>query len=386
MTEPVLVHLHPDLRDCLEDIFEVWNATQTSWNFIGLRPRRAAERTLLIPGSISDDEASSLAAEMRASAEYSPNCGIIVFTEKRLYDEDHYQLFVGGREVDEDPPRIGVLSLDFLRKVYSSAGPESLFFRAILSNILFSLGVDCGLEDHGEEVHGCIMDFCGYLPDIELGLQNGPRFCEYHTDLLKRKGHNDLLRLAESLLLRLNLSSADAIVSESIILRGERYKDPAKRFDYDVALSFAGEDRRFAHRLAEILGSSGLAVFYDQFDQADLWGRNLHSYLTELYRLRARFCIVFLSANYERSRWAKVELKAALAREFEEGEGYILPIRLDNSEIAEILPTRAWLAWQEYSPDEIASMVRKKLNREPIQVPAPNPAAPADQKAPLPGR
>jgi predicted Zn-dependent protease len=362
----VLVHLHPDLRDCLEEIFEIWNTTQGSWNFIGLRPRRAAERTLLIPGSISDDKASSLAAEVRASAEYSPKCGIIVFTEKRLYDEDHYQLFVGGRGVDEDPPRIGVLSLNFLRKVYSYAGPESLFFRAILSNILFSLGVDCGLEDHGEEVHGCIMDFCEYMPDIELGLRNGPRFCEFCADLLKKEGHHDLVRLAESLSLRPDLPSADAIVSESIVLRGERYKDSAKRFDYDVALSFAGEDRELAHRLAEVLSSSGLAVFYDQFDQADLWGRNLHAYLTELYRLRARFCVVFLSANYKRSRWAKIELEAALAREFKEGEGYILPIRLDNSEVTAILPTRAYLDWHKYSPDEIASMIRTKLNREPI--------------------
>jgi predicted Zn-dependent protease len=378
MSEPVLVHLHPDLRECLEDIFEVWNTAQRSWNFVGLRPRRAAERTLLIPGSISDDEVSSLAAEVRASAEYSPNCGIIVFTEKRLYDEDHYQLFVGGRETDEDPPRIGVLSLDFLRKVYSPDGPESLFFRAILSNILFSLGIDCGLEDHGEEVRGCIMDFCEYMPDIEFGLRNGPRFCEYCTDLLKRSDHNDLVRLAESLSLQSGLSLADAIVSESIILRGERYKDTAKRFDYDIALSFAGEDRQLAHRLAEILNSVGLAVFYDRFDQADLWGRNLHAYLTELYRLRARFCIVFLSVNYKRSRWAQVELEAALAREFKEGEGYILPIRLDNSEIAGILPTRAFLDWHEYSPDEIASIVREKLDREPTQVTAPNPGLQAD--------
>src|ERR1039457_871220 len=106
--EPVLVHLHPDFQQPLEDLLETWNATQHSWNFVGLRPRREAERTLLTPGSISDDEASLLASEMRASTGHSPQSGIVVFTEKRLFDEEYYQLFVGGRAADDDPPGIAI--------------------------------------------------------------------------------------------------------------------------------------------------------------------------------------------------------------------------------------------------------------------------------------
>jgi hypothetical protein len=80
-----------------------------------------------------------------------------------------------------------------------------------------------------------------------------------------------------------------------------------------------------------------------------------------LYRLRAQFCIVLLSANYSKSHWTKLELEAALAREFQQGNDYILPIRLDDSEVDGILPTKGCLEWQDHSPQEIAAMVKLKI-------------------------
>jgi hypothetical protein len=172
---------------------------------------------------------------------------------------------------------------------------------------------------------------------------------------------SDLIQLAGALSERREFASVDSDVSESIFLRGERYATADRRFDYDVALSFAGSDRKYAERLAEELRAVGVAVFYDQFDQAALWGKNLHAYLTELYRLRARYCVVFLSANYGREGWTRLELDAALAREFEYGHEYILPIRLDDTTVPGILPTRGYLDWRKYSVDAIVDMVRTRL-------------------------
>jgi predicted Zn-dependent protease len=362
--ESMLVHLHPDFQQSLEELFELWNNAQNSWNFIGLRPRLEAERILLTPGSISDDEASLLADNMRTAAGHSSKINIIIFTEKRLFDDDYFQLFVGGRDADEVPPRIGLLSLDFLRKDYLQHSGKPVLFRAIISNILFSIGIDCGLEDHDTEIRGCIMDFCSNMPDIEVGLRDGPRFCQSCKDSLKNSGHNDLVRLSDLFLQKQDLSSVDQNISESIVLRGERYKDKSKRFDYDVAISFAGEDRYYADKLARALRSAGLDVFYDRFDQAGLWGKNLHTYLTELYRLRAKYCVVLLSQNYKSSKWTRVELDAALSRELEEGEGkeYVLPIRIDNTEVTGILPSRGYLNWSDFSVEDIVNMIKKKIN------------------------
>src|ERR1700730_12074365 len=43
------------------------------------------------------------------------------------------------------------------------------------------------------------------------------------------------------------------------------------RHEFDVALSFAGEDRQVAESLANDLVEFGVRVFYDRHEQASLW-------------------------------------------------------------------------------------------------------------------
>ena len=64
---------------------------------------------------------------------------------------------------------------------------------------------------------------------------------------------------------------------------------------FDVALSFAGEDREHAKQLADHLESGGYTYFYDEYEQADLWGKNLYVHLSSIYKDKARYCVVFLS-------------------------------------------------------------------------------------------
>src|SRR2546425_12209254 len=105
-----------------------------------------------------------------------------------------------------------------------------------------------------------------------------------------------------------------------------------KTYPYDVALSYAKEDQVYAETLAKILKSHNVKVFYDQYEESTLWGENLVTYLTDLYQHKARYCVVFLSQHYAKKRWTKLELESAQARALID-EGYILPIRLDRSDV-----------------------------------------------------
>ncbi len=51
--------------------------------------------------------------------------------------------------------------------------------------------------------------------------------------------------------------------------------------DYDVALSFAGEDRNYVEQVAQILHQLDLRVFYDRYEEANLWGKDLYVHLDE---------------------------------------------------------------------------------------------------------
>ncbi len=44
---------------------------------------------------------------------------------------------------------------------------------------------------------------------------------------------------------------------------------------YQVALSFAGEQRPYVEEVAHHLAARGIAVFYDEFERVRLWGQNL---------------------------------------------------------------------------------------------------------------
>src|SRR5260221_10799094 len=98
-----------------------------------------------------------------------------------------------------------------------------------------------------------------------------------------------------------------------------------QQYPYDVALSFAGEDRIYAEALADALVRHGIEVFYDKYEKNTLWGKDLYTYLSDLYQ-----------------------------------------IRLDNTQIPGLLPTIGYLSWSEETPESIADAIVEKLGK-PVQ-------------------
>jgi len=100
-------------------------------------------------------------------------------------------------------------------------------------------------------------------------------------------------------------------------------------YEYDVALSFAGEDRTYVESVAANLKLLGITVFYDSFETVDLWGKDLYQYLNDIYKNKARYCVIFISKYYKKKLWTNHELRSAQARAFKENREYILPARFD---------------------------------------------------------
>jgi TIR domain-containing protein len=131
--------------------------------------------------------------------------------------------------------------------------------------------------------------------------------------------------------------------------------------DYDVALSFAGEDREYVDQVADALRSAGVKVFYDKLEEADLWGKNLYTHLSDVYRKRARFTVMFISRSYAQKQWTNFEREAAQARAFVESREYILPARFDDTELPGMLPTTGYVSARERTPEQLADLILKKL-------------------------
>ena len=130
---------------------------------------------------------------------------------------------------------------------------------------------------------------------------------------------------------------------------------------YDVVISFAGEDRAHARDLADALTRRGVAPFYDQYEKAALWGKNLYTHLSGVYQDQAQYCVMFLSRHYAAKVWTNHEREAAQARAFKENREYILPVRLDDTEIPGMLPTVGYVSCPPETADSIADLVVAKL-------------------------
>jgi hypothetical protein len=131
--------------------------------------------------------------------------------------------------------------------------------------------------------------------------------------------------------------------------------------EYDVALSFAGEDREYVHLVADDLRRSGVAVFYDKYEQTDLWGKDLYEHLSEVYQNKARYTVMFISRHYAEKLWTRHERKSAQARAFRESGEYILPARFDDTEVPGLASTVAYLDLRHLTPTQLASSIREKL-------------------------
>lgn len=152
-------------------------------------------------------------------------------------------------------------------------------------------------------------------------------------------------------------------------------KRQQQSFEYDVCLSFAGEDREYVARVHEELQLRGLRVFYDEAEQAKLWGKDLYSHLDDVYRNSAQYCIVFISKHYAKKLWTNHERRSAQARAFAENTEYLLPVRFDTTKISGLPQTVGYLDARKVHPAELAALAAVKLGerrREFFLPPNPN--------------
>ncbi len=87
--------------------------------------------------------------------------------------------------------------------------------------------------------------------------------------------------------------------------------------NFDIALSFAGEQREYVDKVANLLKLKGVSTFYDKFEEANLWGKNLYDYLSDIYLNQARYTIIFISSDYATKLWTNHERQAMQARAFQ---------------------------------------------------------------------
>jgi hypothetical protein len=130
---------------------------------------------------------------------------------------------------------------------------------------------------------------------------------------------------------------------------------------YDVALSFAGEDRAVVMEFVAELKQRGLDVFYDFDQQAQLWGQDLRKKLAEVYANEALYMVVFLSEHYPEKDWPNFEFAVGKDAAAKRTAEYLLPVRLDDVHVVGLNNTVGHLDARQRSSAEIAEVLCQKL-------------------------
>lgn len=137
---------------------------------------------------------------------------------------------------------------------------------------------------------------------------------------------------------------------------------------YEVVLSFAGEDRPYVDRVAAVLRYNDIELFYDNYEEVALWGKNLTEHLHKVYSSSARYCVMFISQFYAEKVWPTHERRSAFEKAISSKEEYILPARFDDTEIPGLHKHISYIDLRKKAPEQFAGMIIQKLGRTMIEV------------------
>lgn len=200
----------------------------------------------------------------------------------------------------------------------------------------------------------------GIIRDIRAG-KNLVAFRFKDTGRLPRSVIEEYATLLD--LKQFELSRTHWAIKDGAIPRLVREKIVEAEERYDVALSFAGEDREYIEKVAAYLADANVAVFYDKFEEVELWGKDLAEHLDRVYRTGAQFCVMFISRHYAEKMWTNHERRSALAAALQARKEYILPARFDATELPGVRPTIGYVNLADKTPEELGAMIVKKLGR-----------------------
>src|ERR1041385_5125672 len=108
--------------------------------------------------------------------------------------------------------------------------------------------------------------------------------------------------------------------------------------------------------------SAGLRVFYDNQYPEQLWRKDLAAEFDRIYRTESRVSLTVVSEEYAKRIGTTQERRSALARLVQEnGKEYILPVRVDSTDLDGLPPTIGYLTLSNHSIEDIGKLLITKV-------------------------
>lgn len=106
------------------------------------------------------------------------------------------------------------------------------------------------------------------------------------------------------------------------------FRDGDKQFNWDFAISFAGENRELAKSIADLLEILDCTVFYDQYYEANYLGKAWSAQFKAIFGDQSRYVVCLLDKHHAEKIWPTFERECFKPRVV---EGAVIPIFLDDT-------------------------------------------------------
>ena len=106
------------------------------------------------------------------------------------------------------------------------------------------------------------------------------------------------------------------------------FKHTDKDYEFDYAISFAGENRELARQISLLLETLDCSVFFDELYENNYLGKTWQRSFEEIFRHKSRLVVCLLDTNYRDKIWPTFEKECFLPRIADEA---VIPIYLDDT-------------------------------------------------------
>jgi hypothetical protein len=132
---------------------------------------------------------------------------------------------------------------------------------------------------------------------------------------------------------------------------------------YDIAVSFAGEQREYVAAVVAAAKSRGLKVFYDKDKGNEWWGKSFIRAQRTVYGSQTRFFVPFISTEYLAKPIPMDEFSAAMMTAVKQGDGYILPVLMGDVQVPPDLlpPDTHYLRGDDFSSEMLAEQLAQRV-------------------------
>ena len=161
-------------------------------------------------------------------------------------------------------------------------------------------------------------------------------------------------------------STVYATVQDDIDNHEDSVQSVTHGYKYDLAISFASEQKDRVDSFVQIFERAGLSVFYAPRPQASarMIGEELPRYFESVFGTEARRCIIFASEDYGEKVWTGYERQVIIDTFVKRRAGYVWPIMFDDVKIEGLPGSIGHMSPSDGTDEEIALAIVDRLMEE----------------------